>query len=284
MPVQSLVLLVTLAALWGGSFVFMRVAVHALGPIPLTFARVVMAALFLCAIAYTQRQLPNWRSQWRSYLVVGLVNSAIPFVLFCFAALYITASTAAVLNATSPFFVALAAALWLSEPLTARKIAGMLIGLAGVVLLVGWHPEAMSVDVMLAIAACLVAALCYALASVYVKRRMHNVPSLALASGSQVVAALALAPMLPLTTIPGPMTLVVALNVLALAVASTGLAYIIYFKLIADVGPSRAMTVTFLIPLFGVLWGFLFLDEVLTINMLAGGSLIVAGTAIAVRK
>ena len=144
MPARSLFMLTALAALWGGSFVFMRYAVPALGPVPLAFARTAIAALALLAFAiaefrFRQRNLPDLRTRWRGLAVVGLVNSALPFVLFCFAEQYIAASTAAILNATSPFFGAMAAAIWLGESLTARKVLGMALGLAGVVVLVGWQ-------------------------------------------------------------------------------------------------------------------------------------------------
>ena len=283
MPVRSLALLVLLAALWGGSFVFMRVAVPAVGPVPLSYARVAIAAFVLLIIAFAQRRVPPFRTRWREFAVVGVVNSAIPFVLFCYAEQYVNASTGAVLNATSPFFAAIAAAVWLAEPLTLRKVGGMALGLAGVVVLVGWHPETMSRDVALAVAACLVAAICYALAGVYTKRKLAGTPSFAVACASQVAAALALMPALPFAPVPGPLTTIVVANVAALAIASTALAYLIYFKLIADVGPQRALTVTFLIPLFGVLWGALFLDEPVTASLLTGALLIVAGVALALR-
>ena len=284
MPLHSVALLLVLAALWGSSFVFMRVAVPAMGPVPLTYARVALAAIALLALAFAQRRIPPFRTRWREFAVVGVVNSAIPFVLFCYAEQYISASTGAVLNATSPFFAAIAAAIWLREPLTFNKIAGMLLGLAGVIVLVGWHPGAMSDDVLLAIAACLAAATCYALAGVYTKRALAGVPTFAIACASQVAAALALMPTLPFVSVPGPVTPLVLANVAALALASTALAYLIYFKLIAESGPQRALMVTFLIPLFGVLWGCLFLDEALTASMLTGGALVVTGTAITLRS
>lgn len=284
MTARSVALLVILAALWGGSFVFMRVAVPALGPVPLAFVRVALAAAVLLAVAYAQRRMPDFRARWREFAVVGIVNSALPFVLFCYAEQYVTASTAAILNATSPFFGAIAAAIWLGEALTWRKAAGMAIGFAGVAVLVGWHPETMTRDVALAIAACLAAALCYGLGGTYAKRRLSGVESFAVACASQLAAAIFLAPAVPFATIPGPVTPLVIANVVALALASTAVAYLIYFKLITDIGPARALTVTFLIPLFGVLWGYLFLGEVLTPSMLAGGALIVAGTALALRK
>jgi drug/metabolite transporter (DMT)-like permease len=277
-------LLLLLAALWGGSFVFMRVAVPALGPVPLAYVRVSLAAIALLALAFAQRRVPPFRTRWREFAVVGVVNSALPFSLFCYAEQYINASTGALLNATSPFFAAIAAAVWLDEPLTVKRVTGMALGIAGVVILVGWHPETMSRDVLLAVGACLVAAICYALAGVYTKKKLSGVPSFAIACASQVTAAMALMPALPFATVPGPLTPLVIGNVLALALASTALAYLIYFKLIADAGPQRALTVTFLIPLFGVLWGAVFLREPLTITMLAGGALIVGGVALALRK
>ena len=151
-------------------------------------------------------------------------------------------------------------------------------------MLVGWHPETLTRDTALAVAACLAAAICYGLAGVYTKRRLQGVPSFAVACASQLAAAIALAPLLPFASSPGPISAAVIANVVALAIGSTAIAYLIYFKLIADVGPSRALTVTFLIPLFGVLWGFLFLGEPLAPAMLTGGVLIVAGTALALRK
>jgi drug/metabolite transporter (DMT)-like permease len=282
-PAQAAALLVLLAALWGGSFVFMRVAAPALGAVPLAFVRVALAAMVLIAIAFAQRRVPAFRTRWREFAVVGIVNSAIPFALFSFAAQYLSASTGAILNATSPFFAVIAGALWLAAPITKAKVIGVAIGVCGVVVLVGWQPGSATGDQLLAIAACLIAAACYALAGVYTKRKLSDVPSFAVACASQMTAALALMPLLPFTSVPGPLTATVVANVVALAIGATALAYLIYFKLIADVGPQRALTVTFLIPLFGVLWGGLFLGEPLTVDLLVGGALVVVGTIVTVR-
>lgn len=283
MSARSTALLVLLAALWGGSFVFIRVAAPALGAIPLAFARVSLAAAALLALAVAQRRMPDFRRHWREFAVVGVVNSALPFVLFSFAEQSITASAAAILNATSPFFGAIAAAIWLGETLTWKKVAGMIVGFAGVAILVGWHPDAMDRNSMLAIGACLAASLCYGLGGTYTRKKLAGVPSFAIACASQVAASIVLAPAAPFASVPGPVNAVVVANVIALALASTAVAYLIYFKLIAEAGPARALTVTFLIPLFGVLWGFLFLGEALSPNMLTGGALIVAGTALTLR-
>jgi drug/metabolite transporter (DMT)-like permease len=276
--------LLLLAGLWGGSFVFIRVAAPALGPLWLAFSRVALAFAALFALALARRSVPSFSAHWRSYLVIGTLNSALPFALFSFAELHVSASTAAILNATSPFFGALVGALWLSEALTPRALAGMGLGLAGVCVLVGWQPEPLTGNVLWAMLACLGAALCYSVASVYAKRRMTTIASSAVALHSQLAAAVVLAPALAFAPLPEMPTALVACNVLALALASTAFAYLLYFRLIATIGPARALTVTFLIPLFGVLWGFIFLGEPLAANTLLGCALIIAGTWVAARR
>jgi drug/metabolite transporter (DMT)-like permease len=283
MSAADLARLFALAALWGGSFAFIRVAAPVIGPLWLAESRVALAFVILIVLALSRGKIPAWRERWRDFLVVGVVNSALPFALFCFAGQYIAASTAAILNATSPFFGALAAAMWLKDPLPKSKLAGMALGLGGVVLLVGWRPEPLTGLALTAVFACLAASLCYGIASVFAKARMTGVPSFSTALYSQLAAAIVLAPALPFAPVHGTITAIVAANVLALAVGSTAIAYLLYFKLIANIGPARALTVTFLIPLFGVLWGYLFLGEPLTINMLMGGSLILGGTWLAMR-
>jgi drug/metabolite transporter (DMT)-like permease len=275
--------LIALGALWGGSFVFIRVAVPVVGPLWLAESRVGIAFLVLIVLALSRGKVPPLRERWRDFMIIGVVNSALPFTLFCFAGQYVAASTAAILNATSPFFGAIGATLWLREPLPASKLAGMALGLAGVVLLVGWHPEPLTGLPLVAVLACLVAASCYGIASVYAKARMAGVPSFSTALYSQLAAAVVLAPALPLAPVQGQMTATVAANILGLAVGSTAIAYLLYFKLITNIGPARALTVTFLNPLFGVLWAYLFLGESLTLNMLVGGSLILIGTWLAIR-
>src|SRR5438046_5931906 len=281
MPFGDLARLLLLAGLWGGSFAFIRVAAPALGALWLAFARVALAFAALFVLALARRAVPPFLAHWRAYTVIGVVNSALPFALFSFAEQYIGASTAAILNATSPFFGAAVAAMWLKDALTLSKLAGMGLGLAGVVLLVGWQAEPLTGTMLVASLVCLAAAFCYGVASVYAKRHMSGVPSAATALYSQLTAAIVLAPALLLVPLPSPPTPLVIANVLALALGSTALAYLLYFRLIATIGPARALTVTFLIPLFGVLWGYLFLGEPFAANTVSGCALIVVGTWIA---
>jgi drug/metabolite transporter (DMT)-like permease len=277
--------LLALAGLWGGSFAFMRVAAPALGPFWLAFLRTTLAfaALLALALALARGRLPPLRARWRDYLAIGVLNSALPFALFSFAAQHASASNLAVLNAMSPFFGALVAALWLRQPLGLRQLGGMLLGLVGVALLVGLRTDAMSATALAAILAALAAAACYGLASVYTRARMADLPSASIALYSQLTAAVVLAPTLAFTPLPTPPGALVVANVLALAIASTALGYLLYFRLIATIGPTRALTVTFLIPAFGVLWGVLFLDEPLAANTLSACALILAGTWLATR-
>jgi len=276
--------LVSLGALWGGSFAFMRVAVVGLGPLWLAVTRVTLAFLALYAFGRMRRDVPAFRAHWREYAVIGMINTALPFALFAWATQHVPAAVAAILNATSPFFGAIVAALWLRERITPVKVAGMALGFSGVVLLVGWQSRQLDDNALLAIAACLLASLCYGIASVYARTQLQGLSSFSVALYSQMTAAAMLALVLPFAPLPTSVSPLVISNVTALALASTAVAYLLYFRLIADLGPARALTVTFLIPLFGVFWGWLFLGERVGIDTLGACALILCGTWLAVRQ
>jgi drug/metabolite transporter (DMT)-like permease len=275
--------LVLLAAIWGASFIFMRTLAPVLGPVLTAAARVTIAGVALLAWFRLTGFDAGLRRHWRQYLVIGVVNSALPFVLFSFAALHLPASYSAILNAATPLFAVLLSALWLGEPLTLPRLAGLAAGIAGVALVTGAGPVVPDAAFALATAACLAAALCYALAGIYIKRRAAGVKPMAIAGWSQMFAGLALLPLTPFVPAPGVVTAMVVANVLGLALLCSAVAYLLYYRLMADLGPSRAMSVTFLIPLFGMLWSALLLDETITLPMLAGCALIVGGTLLVVR-
>lgn len=277
--------LLLLAALWGASFLFMRMGAAEFGPIALTLLRVAGAALCLLPLLAWRRQLDTLLTHWRGIALVGVVNSALPFLLYSVAALAIESGLSAVLNATAPLWGALIAAAWLGERLTASRVAGLALGFAGVMLL-AWdqaslRPGEHGVSAGVAIAACLGATLCYGFGANYARARLRGVAPMALAAGSQLAAAVVLA--LPAAwawpaQMPGPRSWAA---VAALAALCTGLAYLLYFRLIARLGASRAISVTYLIPVFGVAWGALFLGERVTPAMLGGGAVVLAGTALA---
>lgn len=279
---RDLAMLLALAALWGGSFVFIRVASPALGPVWVAEARVTIAFVTLLLYALASARVPDLRARWKGYLIVGIINSALPFALYCFAELYISATTAAILNATSPLFGAAFAAAFLGELLNPRKLLGMLIGLSGVVVVVGWQSGPMQAHSLLAALACLAAALCYGLAGVYAKLRMAGTTPFAIALYSQLGAALFLLPGVALSPLPTIPDFVIAANVAALGVLGTAVAFLLYFRLIDNVGPTKALTVTYLIPVFGALWSSLFLHEALTPEKIVGCLIVLAGTAMTV--
>jgi len=276
--------LVLLAAIWGGSFVFLRVVAPALGAIVTADLRVLIAwgalTIYLRAVGINV----GWRRFWRQYLVIGAFNAALPFFLFAFAALHIPASYSAILNATSPFFGALFAGFWLGEKITVLKCVGFVFGIAGVGLVTGVAPAAAGGSTSWAMAACLLAAMSYGFVSVYTKKFAAAANPRAIAGGSQLMAGLLLLPLTPLAPPPGPVTVFIAVNMILFALLSSGVAFLLYYRLIADIGPTRSLTVTFLMPAFTMIWAGLFLGETVTTVMILGCGLILAGTALVVMR
>lgn len=253
--------LVVLGALWGGSFLFIRVAVPALGPLLLVELRVGLAAVTLFLYALAAGRVPKIRDRWRSFLVLGFLNAAVPFSLISAAEIHLTASLAAILNSTTVMFSAIVAAVWIGDVLTARKAIGIVLGIVGVTVLVGWDPLPLNGAVLLAVAAMLIASLSYALGATYAKRSFSGIAPLGMAIG-QLGGAVALLTPLAVVSLPTEApSLIVAISMLGLALLSTAVAYLIYFRLIENVGPTSTVTVTLLVPVFGLLFGVLLLDE-----------------------
>jgi drug/metabolite transporter (DMT)-like permease len=291
MKSRDLLDLLLLAAIWGASFLFMRMAVPAFGPVALAFVRVAGAALFLLPLLLMRGEWRVLRQRWRAMLVLGLGNSALPFLCFGYAVYTLPAGLAAIFNAATPLFTALIAWAWLGEALNRWRSLGLALGFAGVAGLALYKSltaagpgslAALQFDgaTALAIAACLVGTLLYGHAGNFAKRQLAGVPAMAMATGTQLAAALALA--VP-AVLSWPATAPSARDWLAaagLAVLASGLAYILYFRLITRVGATGAATVTFLVPVFAALWGALFLAELPTLPMLLGGVVILCGTAL----
>jgi drug/metabolite transporter (DMT)-like permease len=281
MEARDLRALVLLGALWGASYIFIRVAVPAFGPFVLMGVRVSLAAtaLALCA-AFMVHEAPKLRPRWREFLILGAVNSAIPFSLIAAAEIELTASLAAILNSTTALFGAVVAAAWIGEALTSKKVLGLVLGFVGVVVLVGWDPLPLNGAVLLSVGAMLAASLSYAVGGTYIKRTFVDIPPLAMATGQQTGAALILLPLagatLPQEAPPLPATL----SALGLALLCTAVAYLLYFRLIENVGPTKTLTVTFLIPAFGLLFGVLFLGEPVGVGTFVGLGLILYGVAL----
>jgi drug/metabolite transporter (DMT)-like permease len=280
--------LVVLSVLWGGSFLLIRVAVPALGPFVLVELRVGLAAVALILYALTIGRMPKIRTRWKSFLVLGFLNTAMPFCLISTAEIHLTASLAAILNSTTVMFTAIVATVWMGDVLTARKAIGILLGIAGVTVLVGWDPLPLNGGVLLAVAAMLIASLSYALGATYAKQSFSGIPPLGMAIGQLCGAVVLLAPLAAVSVPAEAPSFVVALSILGLALLSTAVAYLIYFRLIENVGPTSTVTVTLLVPVFGLLFGILLLDEPFGVGTLAGLGIILLSvvliTGIAPRK
>lgn len=282
MPLPSLVRLALLAALWGASFLFMRVTAPALGAVPTAFGRVALAALGLVLLLAALRVSWRFDGKLRATLLLGAINSGVPFLMYALAARVLPAGYSAILNATAPLMGVLIGAALFGERLTPAKLASVLLGLAGVALLTRTGPAEVNAALLGGVAACLVATTCYGLAGYLTKRWIGDrggLDSRLVALGSQMGAVLLLAPAMAWDASVHPLawaavTPTVWLALAALGLLCTSVAYILYFRLIADVGPLKALTVTFLVPLFAVLWGWLLLDEPVTWAHAAGGGLI----------
>lgn len=275
---------VLLAAIWGASFLFMRAGAKELGVFATSGLRVAIAALFLLPILLLRGHGPSLRQHWKLTFAVGILNSAIPFACFSFALLSITTGLSSILNATTPLFGAVIAWIWLKDRPTGSRAVGLLIGFVGVAMLAwkkaSFTPDASGNATGWAVLACLLATLCYGISASFTKRYLAGLPSLVSATGSQLGAAIGLVPLAWWFWPDQPVSLNAWLSVVALGVLCTAVAYILYFRLIERAGPARALSVTFGIPVFALLYGVLLLGEEVTSWMLVCGLVIVIGTSL----
>jgi drug/metabolite transporter (DMT)-like permease len=275
--------LVALAVIWGGSFLFMRLGAPEFGVVPLVGLRVIGATLVLIPLLALRGETAALRRYWKPIFILGLTNSAFPFLLFTYATLSISAGLSSIFNAAAPLFGALIAWLWLHDKLGVTRVLGLVVGFAGVFGL-AWSKAGLHADSsgsMLAVGACLVATVSYGFSANFAKRALADAPPIAVAAGSQLSAAIALiAPTLWMWPAATP-SAAAWIQVALLAVLCTGVAYVMYFRLIANVGPANAITVTFLVPAFAVAWGAVFLHESVTAPMVVGCAVILLGTALA---
>ena len=279
MPSSSLLHLLLLASIWGSSFLFMRIAAPVLAAAWIAEVRVALAAVFLAVVGHLLGRRLEPIRYWRHYLTLGFFGAGLPFLLFAYAAQALSASLLAILNATAPLWGAAIAALIGREKLTARVALGLLIGIAGVALLVGFDPAVAGAGALPALTAGLAASFSYGIASNYAATA-PSVGAFQNAQGSMSASALVLLPVALLSPVDVPPAAGIIGAVAALGVMCSGIAYILYFRLIHDLGATSALSVTFLVPVFGMLWGALFLGETIGPHMLAGALVVLVGTSL----
>ena len=274
MSTPDLLRFVSLAALFSLSFLFMRVAAPHFGAIVTAELRVLIAGVLLTALTLATGREMGTRRDWRAFLVAGGLNTPIPFALFAYAAMHIPAGYSAILNSLMPIWAAFFAAFMLGERLRWRVFAGVAAGMAGVGMLVQLGPVAVSREVLLAALACVAATVSYGFAGSYTKKYLAGRPAHGAAANTMLFGALVLAPlsMLSLPASSPPAGAWVA--VVSLAVFCSALAFLVYYQLIARIGATQMSAVTFLLPAFGIFWGWLFLGEPVTAAMLGGFALV----------
>ncbi|MFQ2522389.1 DMT family transporter [Aeromonas caviae] len=281
MRTSDYVRLLVLAAIWGASFLFMRIAAPAFGSVNTTFLRVFFALIGLAAMLLLLRTPMRFQGKLKSIMVLGIINSGVPFLMYAIAALWLPAGYSAILNATTPLMGALIGFSFFSETLTLRKWAGVMLGLVGIGLITTTGEVDLSGQLAIGVLACLIATACYGCAGFLTKRwvtERGGLDAKLVAFGSQIGAVLFLLPFFGYTLATGPAVdwaqPWVWASVLAVGFLCTAFAYLLYFRLIADIGPLRSLTVTFLIPPFGILWGYLVLGETLTGGFVFGGAVV----------
>jgi drug/metabolite transporter (DMT)-like permease len=272
--------LIQLAALFGGSFLFLRLGIHEFGPAPIVMLRTGLAAIVLSPLILFRGRLSILKVRWKAILVVGAFNAAFPFILYAFAAQSLGAGFLSIANAVAPLWVAVFGWLWLRDRLPATSYLGLAIGFTGIIALVWDKLDFSSNGTGLATLAALTAPVCYGIAANWTKRYLGGVDAITNTVGSMAAAALLLSPLAIYAWPAEPVSFQAWAATIALALACTAYAYILLYRLIANIGPTRAITVTFLTPVFGVLWGMLFLNEEITADMLIGGAIILAGTSL----
>ncbi|MBJ2347841.1 MULTISPECIES: EamA family transporter [Pseudomonas] len=283
MNLVDILRLLSLAAIWGASFLFMRIIAPVLGTIPTAFFRVSIAFVGLLGILALMRVDWNFRGKLKAVMVLGLINSGIPATFYSLAAQVLPAGYSAIFNATTPLMGVLIGGLFFREPLTAAKVSGVFLGLMGVAILTRAGPVAFDLQLLMGALACLLATTCYGFAGFLTRRWLDHqggLDSRLSALGSMFGATLFLLPLFGYSVVTQPPASwggwSVWLSLLGLGLVCTAFAYILYFRLLSSIGPVKSMTTTFLIPPFGVLWGALLLDEPLGMAHVYGGVLIAA--------
>jgi drug/metabolite transporter (DMT)-like permease len=275
-PIHSLQLLLV-AALWGSSFIFIRVAAPVFGPVMTAFLRVLIGGVALLAYSLATRQRLGWRRFGAWIALVGLLNSAIPFVLISFAELTLSASMSAILNATVSFWTVMIAAIWFGDKFTWQRFVGLVLGILGVMMLVGWSPLEPGLNTVLSVLALIGAALSYGLAANLTKAKLQGASPVGMVTGALLTSSVTLAPLTPFNPILVAPDATAITCLLVLGLACSALAYLLFLPLIVTLGATRTSIVGLLVPIFAVAWSAILLHEAITLEKILSCAVILLG-------
>lgn len=275
--------LTLLSAIWGASFLFLRIAAPEFGPVALIFLRVAGGALVLLPVLLRADHRRVLATHTGPLFIQGLFNSALPFCLLAWATLSLEAGMTSLLNASTPIFTALLGLLWLGIPLQRSQVTGLVLGIIGIAILAGDQLGFREGGNGWAVLAVLGATCCYGVATHYAKLRFAGIPSLVVSAGSLLFSGLLLLPAGILTWPAAAPSTLAMWSAAILAVVCTAFAFVLFFDILSRTGATAAATVTFIIPIFGVLWGSLFLQEAVTLRMGVGMVVALLGTALVLK-
>ena len=284
--------IILVGAIWGGSHAMVRVTAPAIGPTLTAFIRILIAASFLWMLLRFRKKNLDIKTNWTRFLVAGVLNLALPQFLLAFGALHLPAAYLSIVNGMVPAFIAIFSYFILRESLSARKSIGLFMGLFGVVLLSQYGSvEHFDSDTWIALAESLAATASYGIGTVYVRRWASHIKPAVLTSGGGFAGALVLAPMALIAWLryvpeaaPVHSSAVVIGCLFTLGILGSGIAFVLFYGLVREVGAFRASITTFLMPMFGMLWGFLFLGEGVTLGMIGGAALVLFSTALCLKR
>jgi len=283
MKLSDTLLLILLAAIWGSSFMFMRATADVFGPIALITLRVGISALVLALFLLTPKRRHEFIKYWQPLAWIGIFSSAIPFCLFAYASLELSGGNVSLLNTMTPIFTALIAHLWLKDKMTSLQFLGLGISVLGLLILV-WDSIDLKGNSLLATLAGVSAPFFYGIASNSTKKYLSDVTPLTATAGSLFFSTLFMLVLLPFFMPDfSSISRIDWFYAVLLGLVCTALAYLIFFRLIHNIGPARAVSVTFLIPIFAFIWGYLFLGEVVTFRMWAATAVVLAGMSLVLK-
>jgi drug/metabolite transporter (DMT)-like permease len=280
MKTKHTIQLLILAAIWGSSFIFLKIVTPVIGVSMTMGSRIILAAIVMVSFVAFLNKLPDYKIYWKRYMILGVLNLILPFTLVSYSIGFLNTSISSIINASTPLFTMIISSLWLKQKLSYRKMGGLFLGISGLIVLVGWIPLDFTPEVITALLFSFLAAVSYGLGNVYTRVYLSNAEPIKTATGQLTAAGVMAIPFLGMSGNEHVFDTNIVLTISMLAVVCTALAYTLYFRLISAIGSANTSVVSLLIPVFSILWGFLFLHEAITPTILIGLGMILGSLKI----